>query len=198
MALTIVSQRCCFVVVAATLMLGSSAAAAAATVVDLATNVNNKALVDYICKQAESYDFCFSILSRDVRTPSADIHGLSLLSIALSIDQVSDTIDQKIDHPTFSHAAADHVDKDRMDACKSDYEKALTMFLRAYDACSRRSYWEVIDLVKYGANKAIDCENIYRRHDPMRVSPISGDNHKLIRLAEITLIVIDTLLRSTP
>ncbi|PON88727.1 Pectinesterase inhibitor domain containing protein [Trema orientale] len=196
MALTIVSQSCCFVVVAATLMLDS--AAAAATAVEQATNVKNEALVDYICKQAESYDFCFSILSGDVRTPSADIRGLALLSIALSIDQVSDTSDQKIPHLTFSHAAADHVDEHRMEVCKSDYGEALAMFRGAYVACSRRSYWEVIDWVKDGANKAIDCENIYRRHDPIRVSPISGDNHKLIRLAEITLIVIDALLRSTP
>ena len=168
----------------------------AASAVEAAANYNNKALVDNICKQAESYDFCFSILNGDLRTPSADLHKLALISIALSIDQITQTSDEKIPHVQISRVAS--VDKSRMEACKSDYGEALAKFRGAFIACSRRSYWEVIDWVRYGANKAIDCEDIYRRHDPIRVSPISGDNHKLIRLAEITLIVLDSLLRSTP
>ena len=57
-----------------------------------------------------------------------------------------------------------------------------------------RSYWEVIDWVRDGANKAIDCEDIYRRSPPICESLITGENQKVIKLAKITLIIIGTLI----
>lgn len=195
---TFVSQSyVCFLLLVATLLLNATFMSDKAAAEAALEARNNKALVDYICKQAESYEFCSSILKGDLRTASADLHGLALISIALSIDQVRDTLDQQIPHVNMIGQAS-VIDKHRMEACKSDYGEALVKFQGAFWACDRRSYWEVIDWVRYGANKAIDCEDIYRRCDPISVSPISGDNHKLIWLAEITFIVLDSLLRSTP
>lgn len=150
-------------------------------------------LVESICKQAESYEFCCSTFSSHLRTATSDLHGLALISIAETIEQVRDTCDRLIPELLVSNYISP-VGKQRIKICQSDYKDALEKFLGAYASSSRRSYWEVIDWVRDGANKAIDCEDIYRRYDPISVSPISADNHKLIKLVEITLIVVQSLL----
>lgn len=86
------------------------------------------------------------------------------------------------------------MDKQRIEVCQSDYRDALEKFRGAYTSASARSYWEVIDWVRDGANKAIDCEDIYKREAPIRESPTTGENHKVIKLAEITFIIITPLM----
>lgn len=151
-------------------------------------------LVESICKQAESYEFCCSTFSSHLRTATSDLHGLALISIAETIEQVRDTCDRLIPELLLVYNNINPVGKKRIKICQSDYSDALEKFLGAYASSSRRSYWEVIDWVRDGANKAIDCEDIYRRYDPISVSPISADNHKVVKLVEITLIVVQSLL----
>ncbi|PRQ45115.1 putative pectinesterase inhibitor domain-containing protein [Rosa chinensis] len=150
----------------------------------------DQALLDKICQLAQSYDFCLSTLRNDPRTGQADLRGLSLISIAITIDEVRDVSDRLPNIPVPNHP----VDQQRKKACQTDYSDALTSFQKAYQTSAKGDYWGVIDLVRVGANKAIDCEDIYKR-DPISVSPVSTDNHKVIQLAEITLIVIDFLTR---
>ena len=76
----------------------------------------------------------------------------------------------------------------------SDYCDAPHKFKGAYMASIARSYWEVIDWVRDGANRAIDCEYIYRRSPPISESLITRENHKVIKLAKFTLIIIGTLI----
>lgn len=154
-------------------------------------------LVESICKQAESYEFCCSTFSSHLRTATADLDGLALISIAKTIEQVRDTRDRLMQRPELlvsSHGHISVAEKQRFKVCQSDYRDALDNFLAAFASSSRRSYWEVIDWVKDGANKAIDCEDVYRRHLPISVSPITADNHKVVKLVEMTLIAVQSLL----
>ncbi|KAF3436576.1 hypothetical protein FNV43_RR23668 [Rhamnella rubrinervis] len=149
-------------------------------------------LVESICKQAESYEFCCSTFSSHLRTSTSDLHGLALISIAETIEHVRDICDRLIPQLLVSNYI-NSVGKQRIKICQSDYNESLEKFFGAFASSSRRSYWEVIDWVRDGANKAIDCEDVYRRYDPISVSPISADNHKVIKLVEITLIVVQPL-----
>lgn len=151
-------------------------------------------LVDSICKQAESYEFCSSTLNGDLRSARADLHGLAIISIAETIAQIRVTFDDRIPEIMIKNQVRNPIDKQRIKDCQSDYNGALHSFLGAYASSSRRSYWEVIDWVRDGANGAIHCEDVYRWHDPVTVCPISAQNHNVVKLAEIILIVVHSLL----
>jgi len=58
------------------------------------------------------------------------------------------------------------VDKKQIKVYFSNYHGAPQKFKATYMASIARSYWEVIDWVRDGANKAIDCEDIYIERAP--------------------------------
>ncbi|XP_048320614.1 pectinesterase inhibitor 5 [Ziziphus jujuba] len=165
------------------------------SLLELHATVADTQLVDSICKQAESYEFCSSTLNGDLRSERADLHGLAIISIAETIAQIRVVFDERIPEIIRHQVSISNpIDKQRIKDCQSDYNGALHNFLGAYRSSSGRSYWEVIDWVRDGANEAIHCEDIYRWHDPLTVCPISAENHNVIKLAEIVLIVVQSLL----
>lgn len=147
--------------------------------------------LDEICRQSEDYDFCFKTLDADRRTPAADRYGLALLSIAINIDIIQATSDRIIE---IIKTVSDSVDKQRIEVCQKDYADALGMFQAAYKSSSERSYWEALEHLREGTDKAIDCEAVYRRSSPIRESPTTGENHNVVKLAGITLIIINPFL----
>jgi pectinesterase inhibitor-like protein len=151
----------------------------------------DKALVDSICEQTDDYNFCFSTFDRDPRTPAADRHGLALLSIALNIDVVQETIDRI---PKILESITDPMDKQRLEACQSDYGGALEKLHGAYKSSSEKSYREVMNWVIDGVDKAIHCEGVYSSRPPISESPIEEENQTVIKLANITFIIIDPFL----
>ncbi|KAG6785003.1 hypothetical protein POTOM_010723 [Populus tomentosa] len=148
------------------------------------------ALVQSICKESQDPDFCNRTLAADPRVAAASMDGLAMLSILLTIDQLQTTSDNIA---SIHGQTSDPVGKQRLGVCQTDYTDALGQFRRASSSSDARAYWDVIDRVRDGTNKVIDCENIYKR-DPISVSPITVDNHNVIKLSELTLIIVDKIL----
>lgn len=148
--------------------------------------------LDQICNQAVDKLSCVQILGEDPRTRIADMKGMALISMSLSIMQATETYDDRI--PQFLKKTTDRVGKLRLERCKSDYQEALGKYQEAYKSAGAASYWDVIDRVREGFDKVVHCENLYRT-DPIGVCPITNHNHRLINLSGIILIIVDMLLR---
>ncbi|XP_065871909.1 LOW QUALITY PROTEIN: pectinesterase inhibitor 5 [Euphorbia lathyris] len=88
----------------------------------------------------------------------------------------------------------DPVGKTRVDICQLDYEFAILRFAEGVRSAIQRSYGDVIDDVRDGTNKVIDCENSYRMSDPIAVSPLTVDNHNVFKFSEIIFIIVDSIL----
>ncbi|KAJ6710639.1 PECTINESTERASE INHIBITOR-LIKE [Salix koriyanagi] len=148
------------------------------------------ALVQSLCNESQDPDFCNRTLATDPRVEAANMDGLALISISLTIDQVQTTSDSIA---SIRGQVSDPIGKQRIEVCQADYTDALRQFRGAFSSSDGKAYWDVIDRVRDGTNKVIDCENIYKR-DPIRASPISVDNHNVIKLSELTLIIVDQIL----
>lgn len=147
-------------------------------------------VVEQVCQQTEDYQFCFNIILRDPRTPAVNMEGLCLLSVAITIDHVREAVD-KI--PGLLEKATDPVDKQRMTTCQSNYGAAAGDFQRAWGSASSKAFHDVLGWVQKGSGQVINCENIYRQSPPIRESPLTVDNHNVIKLAGITLVVLGML-----
>ncbi|KAF9688191.1 hypothetical protein SADUNF_Sadunf02G0171400 [Salix dunnii] len=148
------------------------------------------ALVQSLCKESQDPDFCNRTLAADPRVEAANMDGLALISISLTVDQVQTTSDSIA---SILGQISDTIGKRRLGVCQTDYTDALGQFRSAFSSSDAKAYWDVIDRVRDGTNKVIDCENIYKR-DPITASPISVDNHNVIKLSELTLIIVDKIL----
>ena len=85
----------------------------------------------------------------------------------------------------------DPMDKEQTKVYFSNYRDPLQKFKGAYMALIARSYDEVIDQFRHGANKAINCEGIYQRIPFICEQLVTRENHEVIELVKITLIIID-------
>ncbi|KDP31611.1 hypothetical protein JCGZ_14836 [Jatropha curcas] len=145
--------------------------------------------VEAVCKKTQDYNFCLKSFTDDPRTPAADMHGLELISISLTIIQIQAT--QSNNFTTIGKRITDPVGKKRLGVCISNYDDALAKFQGAIRAAQNKAYMDVINWIRDGFNKIVECENIYRMGEPIAVCPVSGENHKIIKLTEITLIIND-------
>eukprot|EP00257_Ricinus_communis_P014611 XP_015572324.1 pectinesterase inhibitor 5 [Ricinus communis] len=151
----------------------------------------DQALIEDICRQTQDYSFCMSSFNGDLRSGTADIYGLATLSTIFSLEKARDTL-ERINGMV--NGTSDPVGKNRIVLCQSDYRQASEMFQQAFSSSSVRSYWDVINYTREGFNRVVDCENVYRRDDPIAVCPVSKDNHEIFKLTEITLLIISRLL----
>ncbi|GLT38099.1 hypothetical protein SLA2020_123660 [Shorea laevis] len=160
------------------------------SVLFLRCNAVTEAMLNDICKQTEDPDFCINILRSDPRTDGADMHGLALISISLTSTLVQDTLN-KI--PDILKGINDTVGEQRMWVCNSDYVGALAKFGDAFSSTSKRSYGDSINSIRDGTNSVIDCQNIYRRNDPIAESPLAAENMEVFKLSGIMLTIISSL-----
>ncbi|XP_034690599.1 pectinesterase inhibitor 5-like [Vitis riparia] len=143
-------------------------------------NADNQ-LLNQICNQAQSYDFCFNVLTLD---------ELCLISVAITIDRVQNTSDII---PSLIKQAAGPVDIQRLTTCQSNYTAAVDAYTKAWSSASSRAYYDVLSWIQVGANEVIHCENIYRMSQPIRQSPITVENHDVVKLSEIILITLSMI-----
>ncbi|WCJ18611.1 Plant invertase/pectin methylesterase inhibitor superfamily protein [Euphorbia peplus] len=151
----------------------------------------DRELVEKICKQTQDYNFCTTTFDKDNRSYVFDLNGLVMLICSFTLSQTRSTSDTI---PTIAGTITDPVGKTRIDLCESDYHFAILRFSEALRAAINRAYGDVIDRVRDGTNKVIECENVYRMQDPIDVSPLTVDNHNVIKLCEIIFIIINTIL----
>ncbi|XVF20849.1 hypothetical protein REPUB_Repub12eG0038400 [Reevesia pubescens] len=149
------------------------------------------ALIDSICKQSQDYDFCMGTLGNDPRIDAANLNGLALISISLTISQLQDTLDRI---PGILSQLKDPIAHERLEVCQNDYSASLESFRGSYKTTSENAYFDTINFVRDGTNKVIDCHNIYRRNEPIATSPIAGDDIKVIKFSEIILLINDRLI----
>ncbi|CAK7348481.1 unnamed protein product [Dovyalis caffra] len=147
------------------------------------------ALLQSICKESQDPDFCNRTLATDPRVAAANLDALALISISLPTIQVQGTLDNI---PGILRQTSDSLGKQRLGVCQTDYNDALGQFRGAYNSSNAKAYMDVINWVRDGTNRVIDCENIYKR-DPIRVSPITTDNHNVIKLEQTQLSVDQNL-----
>ncbi|GLU16706.1 hypothetical protein SLE2022_331240 [Rubroshorea leprosula] len=161
------------------------------SVLFLRCNAVTETMINDICKQTEDPGFCVNILRSDPRTDGArDMHGLALISISLTSILVQETLD-KI--PDILKGINDTVGEQRMSVCNSDYVGALAKFRDAFSSTDKRSYGDSINSIRDGTNLVIDCQNIYRRNDPIAESPLAAENMKVFKLSGIMLTIISSL-----
>lgn len=146
--------------------------------------------VNKICHQSEDFGFCFNIVGSDPRIPAANLEGVCGIVVSKILDQVSET-SGKI--PGLLQGLTDPVDKQRMTVCRANYTAADGEFKKAWNAATSRDFAGVLNWIQQGTGQVINCENIYRRNSPVRESPLTVDNHNIIKLAGITLIVLGML-----
>ncbi|KDP31606.1 hypothetical protein JCGZ_14831 [Jatropha curcas] len=134
----------------------------------------DRSSIDPICKQSQDYNFCMQILITDPRTLAADMHGLEVISISLTVDQIQTTSDN---FASIGKGITDPVGKKRLGVCISNYSDALTKFQNAFQSASNKAYLDVIGRLRDGFNKIVECENVYRMGEPIAVCPVSANNN---------------------
>ncbi|XP_057965554.1 pectinesterase inhibitor 5-like [Malania oleifera] len=126
----------------------------------------------------------------DRRTKDADLRGLCPLSVAIATSRIQDTADRI---PGLLSAATNPTDKQRLGVCQTDYSTALDKFKGAFSSASSEAYNDVVNLVREGANAAIDCNNVHRRSPPIGQSPIFDDNWNVAKMAGIVFAVVQAI-----
>ncbi|XP_057963571.1 pectinesterase inhibitor 5-like [Malania oleifera] len=121
----------------------------------------------------------------DPRTPPADDFGLFILSIALNVEQATNTSHRIA---TLVSAAKSAMEKQRLGVCQSDFNFAMDKFWKAYAQARDRAYKEVTGSIKDGTNAVIHCENLYKRSHLQ--SPIIGEIQNVTKITDITLSMI--------
>ncbi|OMO82197.1 Pectinesterase inhibitor [Corchorus olitorius] len=156
-------------------------------------HADHVALIDSICKKSHDYEFCSTRLSSDPRSPNvADLNGFALISISLTITQIHSTLDRI---PGILVKLNDPLEKQRLEACRNHYSTSVGDFHNSFTFASRHDYWETFNSVRDGTNRVIDCHNGYRMDGPIATSPIDGDDHDVIKLSGIIMIIVDDLIR---
>ncbi|OMO64054.1 Pectinesterase inhibitor [Corchorus capsularis] len=151
----------------------------------------DSALIDGICKRTQDYNFCSTSLNNDPRSVNADLKGLCLISISITIMQIQSTLDRI---PGILGTLTDPLGKQRLGACQNDYSTSLGNFQNSFSSASAHDYWKTFDSVKDGTNHVIDCHNSYRTGGPIATSPIDVDDNNVIKLSEIILIIVNDLI----
>ncbi|XP_021911561.1 pectinesterase inhibitor-like [Carica papaya] len=146
----------------------------------------DKATLDQICVQTKDEIFCDSVLGSDPRTRTADMKGMALIAISLSIIQINEVTTLI---PELLSGTTDPVAKQRLQTCNSDYEAALVKFQEAYRSAGAASYSDVINSARDGVDKTTQCENRYKT-SPVGSSPLSQRNQNMINLSEIISIIV--------
>ena len=113
-----------------------------------------------------------------------------LISVAITIYRVQNTRDII---PSLIKQAAGPVDIQRLTTCQSNYTAAVDAYTKAWSSASSRAYYDVLSWIQVGANEVMHCENIYRMSQPIRQSPITVENHDVVKLSEITLIILSMI-----
>ena len=151
----------------------------------------DKALIDSICKQSQDYNFCISTIGNDPRSEAADLHGLALISISLTVIQIQDTLGRI---PDILRQLTDPLGQQHLGVCQNDYSGSLENFQESFNSSSKHAYLDTINFVRDGTNQVIDCHNNYSRNGPKATSPIAVDDTNVIKLSEIILLTIDPLI----
>ncbi|KAJ4727859.1 Pectinesterase inhibitor [Melia azedarach] len=162
-------------------------------------NVNNfniamadTTLIDAVCKRYTDYGFCVSTFASDPRSATADLNGLGKLSTQITMNLLQQTLSDDI--PKIRNNIRDPVGLQRLNVCQSDYQTALQKFAEAFKSTDNKAYPDVINWVRDGTNLVIDCQNIYRRSEPITESPTAAVNQKVINLVGVILTVNDMLM----
>ncbi|XVF80722.1 hypothetical protein PTKIN_Ptkin15bG0098000 [Pterospermum kingtungense] len=149
------------------------------------------ALIDSVCKASQDYSFCASNLGSDLRSSTANLHDLGLISILLTVVGIQDTLGRI---PDILRQLTDPLGKQRLGICQDDYNGSLGNFQKSLNSTSKNAYWDAINFVRDGTNQVIHCHNIYRMNGPIATSPIAGDDTNVLKYSEIILIIIDRLI----
>ncbi|TXG63253.1 hypothetical protein EZV62_010247 [Acer yangbiense] len=155
----------------------------------------DSALITNICNGAGDVQYCLNLFSLDPRSVTVDVRGLALIAIQTTIIKIQDTLDTKISD--LVRNITDPVGKQRIGVCQSDYMDAATKYTNVFQSTDKKAYQDAIDGLRIGSNDVIDCQNIYRRTDPIAESPISAENVEIsIKLTGVILTVIEYLIRN--
>ncbi|KAJ0112730.1 hypothetical protein Patl1_00832 [Pistacia atlantica] len=153
---------------------------------------NGNEVVTKICQQTRDVQFCLNTFESDVRSNAvADAHGMALLSISITNNNIQDTMDR---FPDIRQTLKDRISKHRLNVCQYDYRRAFREFRGAYFLVDKNSYWDSMDAVANATNRVIECQNVYRSSDPIGQSPIAADNLKVISLSGLISAIINILL----
>ncbi|KAK3194345.1 hypothetical protein Dsin_025655 [Dipteronia sinensis] len=151
-------------------------------------------LIKNICKQTSDYQYCTNLYFSDNRSYRVGVHGLALIAIQATIHKAQDTIYNRF--PELTKKITDPVGKQSLGVCKTDYTNSVNNFNGAFQSTSKSDYWKAVDSIRKGANDVIDCQDIYKRKNPLADSLISAVNNEIsLKLSGIILICINNLLR---
>ncbi|XP_026429740.1 pectinesterase inhibitor 5-like [Papaver somniferum] len=146
--------------------------------------------INKICEHEQDSEFCSQTLIGDPGTAAADIDGLMLITIPLTLEKVHD-ISNNI---TFlRHTVTDSVVKERLISCQENYVNAQFWFQRAYDSGVAKSYYDIFYLLRKGWFEASVCENGFK-FEPVRTSPLTASYDLLLKHVELTYAVIQHII----
>lgn len=108
-----------------------------------------------ICSQTQNQEICEGILESDPGTTSADLHGLSLISINLTMKQGSSNYDT---FTKFMDNSTDTALKESFRNCVSLYNSIMEMLKVAYQLSEKKEY-ESITQPGESQTLAYNCAN---------------------------------------
>ncbi|KAF9614297.1 hypothetical protein IFM89_017277 [Coptis chinensis] len=141
----------------------------------------------------KDFTFCNKTLFEDPRTPAATIQGLCTIASGLSIDLVRDTIDN-IDG--FLRNSTDPVINERLEYCRKNYASAYDDFYNAWKASLNNSFVDVVNSVRSGTSRGIDCLNGFRKRQFVETSPVAEMTYELVTFEGIIFSITQELLPS--
>ncbi|KAL4594158.1 hypothetical protein ACB092_12G001100 [Castanea dentata] len=150
----------------------------------------DEAFLENICQKTVDYEFCQSTLRSDARTFTANLDGLVLISISITVSHVLNTIDQI---PNILKTLTDPLDKTRLQNCQTDYKEIQVKLNAAFSASDAKSYQEALNSLSGALIKRVECNDEYRLTPPIRDSPLLDASTKLQKLVDITWVLIEEI-----
>ena len=159
------------------------------TIADATRNVVKPSeLVDGVCKKTSNYSFCVESLYADSRTARADSYGLAFVVFGMSYRNATGTQDliAQLTKKANRGGQRDQPLLTRLQRCSSDYKKAVSALLMAYNDLNSETFFELADMANVASKSAEDCQAGFQKS---KYSPLTIRNHVLKGLCEICVVV---------
>ncbi|CAL5338014.1 unnamed protein product [Camellia sinensis] len=136
-----------------------------------------------------NYDFCKTTLDRHSRTHKANMNELGIITLLAAIAQAR--VNKYVVNELFQKEI-EPIMVEQLANCFIDYTVTLGKLQGAYRLSYEKDYNSMIQLVNNAMKMSTKCENRFRK-PPIRTSPITDYNQKMVWFTDMASVVLEML-----
>ncbi|KAF8380639.1 hypothetical protein HHK36_028129 [Tetracentron sinense] len=135
-----------------------------------------------------SYDFCVAALKSDPKSRTADLKGLGIISIELSISNATNVVSNIA--KLLKDKSIDPFAKTVLEDCLDLYSDAIPTLKEAVGKFNSKDYYQANVDVSSAMDASSTCEDGFKERKGV-VSPLTKENHDIFQLTAISLAIIE-------